>query len=146
MSVSDADHAAFENILHALEVAWNAGDGAGFGAPMTEDADFVTIRGDHLSGRRAIVASHEHIFATIYAGSRNRIVLASARMLGGEVGLVHANSVLEAPTGPLAGRREAMFSTVMVRQEHTWRIASFQITLLPATPSGQGEVALAVSR
>ena len=131
MSVSD--YAGFEDILHALEVAWNAGDGAGFGASMTDDADSVTIRADHLKGRQEIIASHEAIFSTIYAGSRNRIVLESARMLSDEIGLVHARSVLEAPTGPLAGRHEAMFSTVMIRDGATWRITSFQITLASPT-------------
>ena len=135
MNVSNADHTAFTDILRAMEIAWNAGDGAGFGAPMAEDADFVTIRADHLKGRQGIVASHEGIFSTIYAGSRNHISLESARMLGEDVAVVHACSTLEAPTGPLAGRHKATFSTVMVRDGGSWQIASFHITLASPTQS-----------
>ena len=133
--VSEPDRNAFEGVLRQLELAWNAGDGAAFGAPMAEDADFVTIRGDHLTGRRAIVESHTGIFSTIYAGSRNHISLASARMLSTDVALVHARSVLEAPTGPLAGRHEATFSTVMLRESGNWQIGSFHITLAPSSPA-----------
>ena len=132
---ADPDHAAFEEVLRSLEQAWNTGNAAAFGAVMAEDADFVTIRADHLRGREAIVASHAHIFSTIYAGSRNRISLGSVRRLGGNVAVVHAHSVLEAPTGPLAGRHEATLSAVMRWNDTVWRIASFHITLAPSTPS-----------
>ena len=132
--VSEADHAAFAGILRELEVAWNAGDGSAFGASMAENADFITIRAEHLRGRDAIVASHAGIFSTIYAGSRNQISLESARLLGADAALLHARSVLEAPTGPLTGRHEARFSTVLVRDNARWQITSFHITLAP-TPS-----------
>ncbi len=132
---AEPDHAASVEVLRTLEQAWNVGDAAAFGAAMAEDADFVTIRADHLRGRQAIVASHAHIFSTIYAGSRNQISLESVRRLGEDVVLVHARSTLQAPTGPLAGRHEATLSAVMRRAGETWQIASFHITLVPSTPS-----------
>ena len=132
MSVAmSEDQAVFDVVLHKLELAWNAGDAAAFGAVMAEDADFVTIRADHLRGRESIVASHAHIFSTIYAGSRNQVSLQSARRLTEDVAVVHARSVLTAPTGPLAGRHEATYSAVMQRGAGTWQIASFHITLAP---------------
>ena len=137
VAVAEADRAAFAGLLRDLQDAWNAGDGPAFAAAMAEDADFVTIRADHLRGRNAIAASHAGIFSTIYAGSRNRISLDTARMLGPDVALLHARSVLEAPAGPLAGRHEARFSTVLLRATGGWRIASFHITLA-ATPRPAG--------
>ena len=129
------DVAPFEAVLRRLEAAWNAGDATAFGAAMAEDADFVTIRADHLRGRHAIVASHAHIFSTIYAGSRNQIELESTRGLGEDTTVVHARSVLTAPTGPLAGRSEATLSAVMLRKAETWQITSFHITLASPTPT-----------
>ena len=129
MRVSDTNTQIFSELLQKLERAWNAGDGPAFGAPMAEDADFVTVRADHLRGRQAIVESHIGIFSTIYAGSRNRITLESVKQLSDSVALVHARSVLEAPTGPLTGRHEATFSTVMLCERGLWQIASFHITL-----------------
>ena len=52
-------------LLRQLEDAWNAGDGAAFGAPFAEDADFVDIRGDHHRGRAAIAQGHRAIFDTV---------------------------------------------------------------------------------
>ncbi len=134
-AVSEGDLDAFKAILTTLQAGWNAGDGAAFGAAMTEDADFVTIRAEHLRGRDAIVASHRHIFSTIYAGSRNHISLEAARFLGEDMALVHARSVLDAPMGPLAGRHAAMFSVVLLRTTGTWQITSFHITLEPTAPA-----------
>ena len=131
MASPDTDSTAFKEVLHRLELAWNAGDGEAFGSPMAEDADFVTIRGDHLRGRKTIVDSHRGIFSTIYAGSHNQIIFKSVKWLSEDVALVHARSILEAPAGPLVGRHEATFSTVMLCKNGMWQITSFHITLAP---------------
>jgi uncharacterized protein (TIGR02246 family) len=133
-AVSDSDREAFVRIVRELESAWNAGDGAAFGAPMTEDADFVTIRAEHFRGRQAIVAGHAAIFRTVYAGSTNRYSLESARALRECVALIHVRATLEVPTGPLVGRHEATFSAVLVLEEGAWQIASFHNTLAPPSP------------
>ena len=79
------DRAALETIVHRMESAWNAMDGAAFAAPFAEDADFVNIRGEHLRGRTAIAAGHEGIFRTIYAGSVNSYTLQGVRLLRSDV-------------------------------------------------------------
>ena len=61
------------------ENAWNAADGQAFGEPYTEDAVFVTIRGDYLQSRAAIMEVHQSIFNTIYKDSRITCVLLQAR-------------------------------------------------------------------
>lgn len=129
--ISELDRRALVRIVSDLEAAWNAGDGEAYGAPMAEDADFVTIRAEHFRGRPAIVAAHSAIFRTIYAGSKNRYSLESARLLGENVALIHVKATLEAPLGPLEGRHEAMFSAVLTRQEGRWQITAFHNTLAP---------------
>jgi hypothetical protein len=47
------------------------------------------------------------------------------------VALAHVHSSLNAPSGPLAGRHEARFSLVLVREAVGWQIASFHNTLVP---------------
>ena len=66
-----------QEILDRLESAWNAADGAAYGAPFTADADFVAIRGDYSRGREAIADGHEGILHSIYAGSTARFHLRS---------------------------------------------------------------------
>jgi uncharacterized protein (TIGR02246 family) len=122
---------AIEAVVKALEAAWNAADGAGWGAPFAADADFVTIRGEHFHGREAIAGGHAGIFKTIYAGSINHFTLDSARLIRPDVTLVHVRAVLDVPSGPLAGRHNALFSMVLTRTASGWEIASFHNTLAP---------------
>ena len=131
-SLEGSDRAAIDAIVSSLEAAWNAGDGGRFASPFAPDADFVTIRAEHLRGREAIAAGHAAIFRTIYAGSVNRFVVESARMLRPDVALVHVLATLNAPSGPLAGTHTARSSLVITREPSGWQIASFHNTLSPS--------------
>lgn len=128
------DWNAISAIVSGMEAAWNSGDGTKFGAPFAADADFVTIRAEHLRGREAISSGHAAIFRTIYAGSVNQFTIESLRFLRPDVALVHVDAVLEAPAGPLAGRHTAKFSAVLTREVGGWQIGSFHNTLTPAAP------------
>ena|SRR5258708_5422689 len=130
-SIEPIDRAAVADVIHKLETAWNAGDGPAFGAAMASDADFVTIRAEHFRGREAIATGHAGIFRTIYAGSTNRYVLETARLLAPDIALVHVQATLDVPTGPLAGRHSALFSAVLTRGSSGWLVASFHNTLAP---------------
>ena len=100
--------------------------------PATPDADFVTIRAEHFRGRDAIASGHAGIFWTIYAGSVNRYTVESVRLLRPDVALVHVHAVLDAPSGPMAGRHMARFSAVLTRAAGGWQIASLHNTLAPS--------------
>lgn len=132
-SIDPANLNALGAIVTSLETAWNAGDGIAFGKPFSPDADFVTIRAEHFRGRDAIAAGHAAIFRTSYAQSVTHFTVESARLLRPDVALMHVRSVLDAPSGPLAGRHSAMFSVVFTRESPGWQIASFHNTLSPAS-------------
>jgi uncharacterized protein (TIGR02246 family) len=123
------DQAGLERIVNQLEAAWNGMDGSAFAAPFAGDADFVTIRGEHFQGRSAIGAGHAAIFRTIYAGSSVRFKVESARLLRPDVALLHVRSVLNAPSGPLAGEHSACFSMVLTKERGSWEIAGFHNTV-----------------
>jgi uncharacterized protein (TIGR02246 family) len=139
-SIETNDRTAIAEIVQKIEDAWNAGDGPAFAAPMALDADFVTIRAEHLRGREAIATGHAGIFQTIYAGSTNRYMLEAARLLAPDIALAHVRATLDVPAGPLAGRHSALFSMVLTRGSSGWLIASFHNTLAPSrAASGQNE-------
>ncbi len=118
-------------IVQALQDAWNAADSAGFAAPFADDADFVNIVGMHVRGRDGIAAGHQHIFRTMYAGSRIEYRLKSARLLRPDVALAHVDAKLHVPVGPMAGDMAALWSAVLTREGGgAWRIASFHNTLV----------------
>ena len=127
MKHSERDQA--ERIVARLEAGWNAMDGDAFGAPFAPDADFVTIRGEHFRGRQAIAAGHSAIFRTIYAGSTAAMTVEQARLLRPDVMLVVARSLLDAPSGPLAGRHAARFTLVLAQGEGGWEIAALHNTV-----------------
>ena len=118
-----------EAVMKRLEDAWNAADGAAFGAPFAPDADFVAIRGDLHSGE-AIAAGHQQIFETIYAGSTISYTVLQARELDDRVILAHVRGTLNAPTGPLAGETDALASVILVRDGDEHRIAALHNTLV----------------
>jgi hypothetical protein len=103
-----------QGVVKRLEDSWNAADGAGFAEPFAVDADFVAIRGDLHTGRRAIGEGHQQIFDTIYAG----------------VILAHVRGTIDAPSGPLAGQHSATASVVLVPRGDDHEIASYHNTLV----------------
>jgi uncharacterized protein (TIGR02246 family) len=117
-------------IVADLERAWNTADGAAFARSFAEDADFVNIRGDHLRGRDVIGKGHQGIFDTIYKGSVVRYRVADVRMIAAGVLLAHVKATLKAPTGPLAGEHDSLFTLVLVRGGDDWRITAFHNTLV----------------
>ena len=130
----DARQVATE-VLGRLEQAWNEGDGGAFGAVYTDDATFVTIRGDWATGRPAIAQGHAEIFRTIYAGSTNRMQLVTVRELGDDAILASSTSTLTSPTGPLAGTAHARSTSLIVRDDGDpagWRVAATHNTHVAA--------------
>ena len=124
------DREAVSKIVKELEDSWNAADGARFGVPFTEDADFVTIRAEHLRGREVIAKGHQGIFDTIYKGSTVRYEVSGVRSVAPGVMLAHVKTHLKAPAGPLAGEHNSLFTIVLVQQQRDWRIAAFHNTLI----------------
>jgi uncharacterized protein (TIGR02246 family) len=127
--VDDETSRGVTALIGRLEAAWNAADAAAFAAEFAEDADFVNIRGDHASGRRAIAEGHTHIWATLYAGSKVRYSLRQVRELAADVILAHLDAELQVPAGPLAGQTHALPSLVLVHADSGWKIASFHNTV-----------------
>ena len=123
--------AAATDVLTRFQDAWNAGDGAAFGAAYLPDASFVTVQGQLAQGAEAIGAGHAGIFATIYAGSVNTMELVSAREVSDGVVVAISRNTLQVPAGPLAGTRQAMSTSVLVRaQDGSWSAAATHNTLI----------------
>ena len=123
---------AAQPVIDSLESAWNAADGAAFGAPFASDADFVTIRGELHTGADAIAAGHQGIFDTIYKDSTVTFSLLQARELDDGVILAHVDSRLQVPGGPLAGDHPAVGTVVLVPNGEGHKITAYHNTLVAA--------------
>ena len=118
------------SLFQQAEDAWNAADGAAFGALFTEESDFVNIRGEHHRGSVAIARGHQGIFDTIYAGSRARYEPELARSVAPGTIVALAAATLEVPTGPLHGVLNARMTIVITEQDGRWLITAFHNTLV----------------
>jgi uncharacterized protein (TIGR02246 family) len=59
------DEGAIRAIHQRMIDAWNAGDGAAFAGPFTDDADFVAWEGTHLKGRQEIALFTQRILDSV---------------------------------------------------------------------------------
>src|SRR5687768_371767 len=84
-------------LFRQLEDAWNAADGAAFGAAFTDDGDFVNIRGEHHRGVVAIGHGHQAIFDSIYKGSTVEYQPEGARSVAPGIIVALAGATLEVP-------------------------------------------------
>ena len=119
---------AVRSVAAQLEEAWNAGNGAAFGAVFAEDADFVTIRGELHQGREAIARGHQSIFDSIYAGSRVEYAVVNAHPARDGVTVAHLRGTLKVPTGPVAGDHTAIATIVLLDREEGPEVAAFHNT------------------
>jgi len=103
----DDARAAIELLLKQQETAWNQGDGAGFAAAFTNDADFVNIRGDVVHGQQMIAARHAFILATRFKGRHVAITVRQFTDIApgnrGRRNRSHPDRISFAPTGYRAG-------------------------------------------
>jgi uncharacterized protein (TIGR02246 family) len=103
--------------------AWNAGDMNRFGALYTSESRHVTLSGEFIRGRAAIVTSHratrEHYADNVRMVTR----LEGARAITNDaivaVMIVEYTNVANAPDGIQAAR----LTTTLVREGGDWRIA-----------------------
>jgi uncharacterized protein (TIGR02246 family) len=118
-------------VIEHLERAWNAGDGAAFGAEFADETDFVNVRGEHHRGDGDLIGrAHQGLFDSIYAGSRVSYGLELARPLAPGLALAVVNATLEAPHGPMAGTHDARITLVIAEDDDRWAVTSFHNTLV----------------
>jgi uncharacterized protein (TIGR02246 family) len=129
------DQQAIQNVIKQIEAAWNAGDSEAFAAPFAEDANFIHIFGGQLDGRRAIEASHRHIFDTIYKGSHVSFALQSVRFVRSDVAIVFTRAHLKFYEGNESREVDARPTFIMVREQGAWQVVAFQNTRISEMPA-----------
>jgi uncharacterized protein (TIGR02246 family) len=102
--------------------AWNAGDGAAFAAPFTDDADFVTWDGTHLKGRIGIAQFIQQVLNSVVKGSRMQGHVKFVRFLTPTLAMMHSVVTyrLEGQSEASAGR-DFMEFTVVAQHAGEWR-------------------------
>jgi uncharacterized protein (TIGR02246 family) len=120
---------AVRQLVAALEERWNAGDGAGYAALFTQDADYVAFNGAHAKGRLENARNHQRLFDTWLKGSVLQGEIKDLRFLTPDVALVHlvGNVRLRWQRTPNRAR-DSIQTLVAVNTLEGWRFAAFHNT------------------
>jgi uncharacterized protein (TIGR02246 family) len=121
-----AGEVAIRDLFRQLLDAWGRGDGYGYGALFTEDADYIAFDGSHTKGRREIASSHQQLFDKFLKGTRLTGEITNVNFLNPDVALVHAvgGTVMRGKTKP-SPERDSIQTLVATREGGEWRFAAF---------------------
>jgi uncharacterized protein (TIGR02246 family) len=134
---------AAQDLLLKLRDAWDRGDGEAYASVFSEDAQYVNAPGERVYGRKAIAESHQHVFNTIFKGSKlGRNYPRRFRHIAPDVILVESSGAVLFP-GESEDRipPNGHLTMVIARQNDAWRIVSFQ-----NTPTGRMRKVKFISR
>ena len=138
-SLTDS-RAALQLLIHQQETAWNHGDGAGFAAAFTDDADFVNIRGDIFHGRAMIGARHTVLLSGPFKGSHVTIALRQFTEIAPDVVVLETNHTLtnyrSLPPGIVPtslGVLKTRMKYIATKQAGQWRFVAAQNTAVSPT-------------
>ncbi|MEV7235764.1 SgcJ/EcaC family oxidoreductase [Streptomyces sp. NPDC051020] len=113
-------------VLDRLTVAWNAGDGAAYGAEFTADATYITYVGTLYTGGAEIGTAHQALFDGFLKGTRLASEIVSMRLTGPDAALVVTRGAVHKGR---PGRLDKIQTYALARRaDGDWKIAAFQNT------------------
>ncbi|QIQ01509.1 SgcJ/EcaC family oxidoreductase [Streptomyces liangshanensis] len=128
--MTDDDADAVRALWRLMADGWRHGDAEAFGSVFTEDVAFVSVRGEELRGRAAVVARHAWLFAGAFRSTRLIPDIRLVRPVGGGLTLVHVVTAIE-PDGPSTHAQ-----ALVAAEESGHRIAAFHNMTVTA-PQGE---------
>ena len=143
MPLNNVDRGAIEAVLTRQSAAWVAGDAGAFAADAQEGVLFTNVVGMFSIGRAPFIAQHEHIFSTIYKGSRMEQEIVAITLVRPDVAIVDTlTKLVDAPHRPpgielIDGAVRTRLEQVMVKDGSEWKVASFHnVAVNPAFANG----------
>ena len=124
-----SDEQAIGTLYSEMMDAWSRGSGADFASAMTPDVEFVGFDGTWFHGKEDVAAAHQALFDTHLKRTRLIGSVVKIRFLSPDVAIVYArgNTIMRGRSKPDPAR-DSLQTLVVVRQDGTWRMTSFQNT------------------
>ncbi|MGW4327765.1 SgcJ/EcaC family oxidoreductase [Nocardia sp. NPDC004573] len=124
--MTTTDTAAIRALLERSRQAWNAGDGAAYGACFTADATDVTYVGTVYRGGAEIGRAHQALFDSFLKGTRLTVDILDIRYYGMDTAVV----VTRGESSKRAPKKLGKLATYTVVRDTDgqWRIAAVQKT------------------
>lgn len=121
-----SDEMMIREIIQSLATAWNSGDGAAFGAPFTDNADYTVWNGHYVKGKEAIATAHQRLFETVFKGSAQKLEAENIRFLQEDIAVVHGLGGTIDTEPERWPKVKPLF--IFVKQGGTWKIDVFHNT------------------
>ncbi|MFE7842845.1 SgcJ/EcaC family oxidoreductase [Streptomyces sp. NPDC057474] len=115
-------------VFATMAAAWARSDAKEFAEVFTEDADFTSVRGDHVDGSAQIALAHARLFTTQYAGTRLEPTVHRISRPRPDIAIAHVDNRLLRADGTALRRMHAQ--AVLEYQSDGWKILSF-INMVP---------------
>lgn len=116
------------SVFAAMAAAWARSDATEFAQAFTEDADFTSVRCDHVRGSAHIALAHARLFTTQYAGTRLVPTVQRISRLRPDIVIAHVENRLLRADG--TGIQHMHAQAVLEHRPEGWKISSF-INMVP---------------
>ncbi|MGW7195629.1 SgcJ/EcaC family oxidoreductase [Streptomyces chryseus] len=123
---------AIRTVFAAMAAAWARSDANTFAHAFTEDADFTSVRGDHVNGSAQIALAHARLFTTQYAGTRLEPTVQRITRPRRDLAIAHVDNRLLRPDGASTHMHA---QAVLEHRSAGWKILSF-INMVPLPAQG----------
>ena len=136
---------AIENLVHALEAAWNRLDAKALAAVFAEDADFTNVFGMVARGRAAIEALHAPLFKTMFKDSQLTATETRVRLIRPDIASVDVKWKMTGARDPHGNPwplREGLLNWIATRHGDRWLIDVSHNMDLPSPDLAKAQAAL----
>ncbi|UGY93937.1 SgcJ/EcaC family oxidoreductase [Streptomyces gobiensis] len=117
-------------VFAAMAAAWARSDAKEFAQAFTEDADFTSVRGDHVYGSAQIALAHARLFTTQYADTRLEPTVRRISRPRPDIVIAHVDNRLLRADGTATHMHA---QAVLENRPEGWKILSFlNMVPLPA--------------
>ena len=130
-----SDEDAIRRIVAEMTAASSRGDAKAVTRMHAADADFVTGRGERLTGAPEIERRLSAIFATRGVAVNVTTLSVTVRFVRPDVAIVHVTNELRGLIGPDGQRlpaQQELSIRVFTKDDATWRAAAFHNTVVRA--------------
>ncbi|MEZ2350377.1 SgcJ/EcaC family oxidoreductase [Caballeronia sp. RCC_10] len=126
------DESAINSVVSEMTRGFNSHDAEAATRMYTDDADFVSVRGDVAKGREAIKKELAAILSTRARNASLDTRAVAIRFIRPDVALVHVTNELRGlvnSDGQTLPAHQELSLRVFVKESGVWRVAAFQNTL-----------------
>jgi uncharacterized protein (TIGR02246 family) len=129
MDYRDKDVKAIGELFMKMGEAWNNLDVEAYGNCFTEDADYITFKGQHLKGRKQISDVHQRLFDGLLKGSKleaKALVDIQPSFVTDDVAIVHRIGKAKlSDANHESGDRGYINTNVVKKEKGKWKFMVF---------------------